>query len=37
MKPKSLLWRVSELGLHLKIAESIELDWQGIGLLKDVR
>ena len=37
MKPKSLLWRLSESGLHLKIAESIELDWQGIGPLKGVR
>jgi predicted GIY-YIG superfamily endonuclease len=37
MKPKVLLWRLSESGLHLKIAESIESDWEGIGPLKGVR
>jgi predicted GIY-YIG superfamily endonuclease len=37
MKPKTLLWRLSESGLHLKIAESVEPDWQGIGPLKGVR
>jgi len=37
MKPKCMLWRLNQSGLHLKIAEAIEPDWQGIGPLKGVR
>jgi excinuclease UvrABC nuclease subunit len=33
-KAKSLLWHISETGVHLKIAEVAEPAWQVIGPLK---
>jgi predicted GIY-YIG superfamily endonuclease len=36
-KARSLLWRSSETGLLLKIADGPELEWQMIGPLKGVR
>jgi predicted GIY-YIG superfamily endonuclease len=36
-QPKRLLWRVAGTGLHLKVAEAAEPEWQSIGPVKGVR